>query len=70
MSGWTRIGDDDVASFGKHIFRFEAAEGYYFIVADERDQAFVQVSHRDYAGRWTIELKLRQADRFKLCGMI
>jgi hypothetical protein len=69
MSGWTRIGDNDVASFGKQTFRFEAAEGYYFVVADEADQAFVQVSHHDNLYRWPIYLKFRQADCFKLCGM-
>ena len=47
MSDWTRIGDNDVASFGKHTFRFEATEGYYFVAADETDQSFVQVSHHD-----------------------
>jgi hypothetical protein len=69
MSDWTRIGDNDVASFGKHTFRFEATEGYYFVVADETDQNFVQVSHHDNLDRWPIYLKLRQADCFRLCGM-
>jgi len=53
-SDWTRIGDNDVASFGKHTFRFEAAEGYYFVVADETDQYFVQVSHHNDLGSWPI----------------
>ena len=69
MSDWTRIGDNDVASFGKHTFRFEAAEGYYFVAADETDQSFVQVSHHDTLHRWPIYLKHRQAHFFKLCGM-
>jgi len=69
MSDWTRIGDNDVASFGRHTFRFEAAEGYYFVVADETEQAFVQVSHRDNLDRWRIYLKLWQAACFRLCGM-
>ena len=69
MSDWTRIGDNDVAGFGKHTFRFEAAEGYYFVVAEESDQEFVQVSHHDNLNRWPIYLKLRQAGCFKLCGM-
>ena len=27
VSDWTRISDNDVASFGKHTCRFETAEG-------------------------------------------
>jgi hypothetical protein len=56
---WARIGAKDVASFGKQTFRFEAAKGCYFVVADETDQDFVQVSHHDNLGRWPIYLRVR-----------
>lgn len=69
MSKWTRIGDDDYASFGKRTIAFPIGGDLYFVAVDESDQKNILVTYGAATRPWGIEHKEANAGVFRLSGM-
>lgn len=69
MGAWRRIGDDDVARYGRRSLAFASPKGAYRVEVDEEHQGHIRVHHAGREMRWTIEVKEVCGGRFRLSGM-
>lgn len=69
MDDWKRIGDDEIARFGKRKFEFSWSGGKYSIAIDQSEQNFIEVAFLKEKEQWNLETKYTKDGHFKLCGM-
>ena len=63
-----RIGDDEVAKFGRQALRFQHNDVSYTIILDQSEQDIVLVEHDGKSEDWTVWLKEYNGEHFKLSG--
>ena len=69
MDNWVRIGDDEIAPFGKRLCHFAFPQGCYSILVDQADQDYLDVVYQEKTERWHIDLKHQKGNEFRLSGM-
>jgi hypothetical protein len=66
---WQRIGDDEIAAFGKRSMAFAGSVGNYRIDVDERRQDRIWVTSNRGPLAWTVSCKRVLDAVFRLEGM-
>ena len=66
---WTRVGDDEVLTFGTRTFWFERNGARYSLHIDQNQQNWITLRVGTDEDQWTLDLKQKKGEHIRLSGL-